>query len=131
MTGREVSGAEYIFNSGETMKKQFMQDDDVERYLKVLNSILAVGFILMLGNYFGLSPGITGNFFAEEENLSCEFNRNGEESDIPMDRCCYHASQQIKISETNGNSYYGSERINYSLNEDAVNYCSEEGFEIE
>jgi len=131
MTDRRIPGSEYIFNSGETIKKQFMEDDDVERYLKVLNSILAIGFLLVLGNYLGVSPGITGNFFTEEKNPECEFNRNGEKSDIPIERCCYHASQQIKISETDERTYYGSENINYSLNKDSVNYCSEEGFDLE
>ncbi len=108
-----------------------MQDDKVERYLKAINSVLAVGFVMMLGSYLGFSPGITGNFFAGEDNPSCEFNRNGVENEIPVERCCYHASQQIKITEEDGKSFYGSESINYSLNQDAVNYCSEEGFELE
>lgn len=108
-----------------------MQDEKVKKYLKVVNSVLAAGFLLMIGNNLGVSPDITGNFFIEEENPSCEFNRNGEEMDIPIERCCYHASQQIKISTTGEKNYFGSGNINYSLNDEAVSYCDEEGFEIE
>ncbi|MFQ3307797.1 MAG: hypothetical protein ACI977_000008 [Candidatus Nanohaloarchaea archaeon] len=108
-----------------------MADRDTETYLKVLNSLLAVGFVLMLGNYLGLSPGITGNFFAVEEEPSCKFNHGEESNSIPMERCCYHASQQLKIGENEEKFFYGSQYRNYSLNQEAVEYCSEEDFDIE
>ena len=108
-----------------------MEDEAQKQYLKVINSVLAIAFVLIMGDYLGFSPGVTGNFFAEEENPSCDFNRNGESREIPMDRCCYHASQQIKISDTGETTYYGSDDINYSLNEAAIDYCSKEGFELE
>jgi len=108
-----------------------MAERDTRTYLKVINSVLAAGFILMLGSYTGISLDATGNFFADKENPICEFNHRGETNSIPMERCCYHASQQLKIDEEKDRYFYGSSNKNYSLNQDAVGYCREEGFNIE
>lgn len=101
-----------------------------KKHLKFLNSFLLVVFLVSLTSTLG--PGITGNFFETREEPVCSFERNGEQSNVPVDRCCMHASQKLSCVEKDKRTVCrDTEEQAYVLNSEAANYCREKGFNLE
>lgn len=104
---------------------------DIERSLKILNSFLFVAFVLSISNYLQISPEITGNFYGENEEPSCTFNNGDFSNNVPIDRCCLQASQKQNCEQGNDRKICGSKAQNLSLNQKAVQYCNNRGFDLE
>lgn len=103
---------------------------DTKQGLKVLNSVLAVAFMISLASL--LDPGVTGSFYKDQERPSCSFERDGNSSDVPIDRCCMHASQKLSCLERENETVcQDTSDQRYVLNPEGADYCREKGFSLE
>lgn len=109
-----------------------MSEKNLKTFLRVVNSVLLLAFLLVLGNQLKISPTATGQFFADSgEDPLCEFNRGNYSEEVPIDRCCYRASLTLKCSERQESKVCGTSSRNYTLNQAAMEKCEEEGFDLE
>jgi hypothetical protein len=103
---------------------------DTKQGLKVLNSVLAVALMISLASF--LDPGFTGSFYGDQEKPSCSFEREGNSSQVPIDRCCMYASQKLScVERENETICQDSGDQAYVLNPEGADYCREKGFSLE
>lgn len=104
---------------------------EIKQALKIINSFLLVAFVLSVSNFLQINPEITGNFYEDNTEASCTFNNGEFTNEIPTDRCCLQASQKQSCTANNKGKVCGTTNQNFSLNQKAVSYCREEGFNLE
>lgn len=98
--------------------------------LKVVNSILLVVLIFSVASISDVR--LTGQFYAENEAAECSYVENGEEKQVPIDRCCLFSDRKLVCSEKKGETFCtDTNDTGYYLNHEAVKYCEREGFNIE